>query len=467
MAFINISVLKKATFCCSLLVFISSRSFSETFIISSAGEFQNVQVDAKPNDSIVWKKGNYFNQNLILTADNVVFVAEDAGETIFTGSSSLKIEGDANVISGFQFIKGKIKGDVVDISGSNNTVKHINIQSYDSHYFLRVRPNCQYNKIMNCNFESKPETQESSVVQIEATEKLPGYHIISHCSFKNHTAPLGVGGDFGIEALRIGYSYQRTFISRTIVEYCYFEKCNGDYEVISNKACENVLRYNTFVDNGPAHLTLRHGSRAMVYGNFFMNGAGIRIKEGQNHSVVNNYFDTGDQFSIHIQNHHFDPVDTVKVVNNTFIGRGQLRLGGEGDYPPKNVLIVNSLFSGKFDSLISDATGNERWNQNVIKTHQATVEKDGFLVVSYDLQENEYGFSEPVFQHESLKKYKSNTPAVTDIIDLDDDFLIELDIMKQERSKMGNDMPGCYVPSMDMRLKWYATSKNTGPAYLD
>lgn len=467
MTVMNYSGLKKGIFCCLLLGLIYCRAFPATFIISSAVELQNVQKNIQSSDSILWKSGNYLNQNLILTANNIIFLAEEAGESIFTGSSSLRIEGSANVISGFQFLKGNIKGDVVDISGSNNIVKHINIQSYDSHYFLRVRPNCQYNKIMYCNFESKPETQESSVVQIEATENLPGYHIISHCSFKNHTAPPGVGGDFGIEALRIGYSYQRTFISRTVVEYCYFEKCNGDYEVISNKACENILRYNTFYNNGPAHLTLRHGSRAIVYGNFFLNGAGIRIKEGQNHAVVNNYFDTGEQFSIHIQNHHFDPVDTVRIINNTFIGKGQLLMGSEGDFPPNNILIANNLFNADLAKLISDVTGNEQWYQNVVKKHQYTNEKNGFLIVSYDLEENEFGFSEPVFQTGLHNIYKSNTPEIMDIVDLDDDFLIELDIMKQHRSKMGYDIPGCYMSGMDMKLKWYANNKNTGPAYLD
>lgn len=349
------------------------KAFPEAFTVNSLSEFENVQKKVKLNDSIVWKKGNYNDVYLIVEADGLFFLAEEPGGTIFSGNSTLKVEGDNNTISGFQFVDGKIEGDVIDISGDNNRVVHINIQSYDSHYYLRVRPNCQNNSISYCNFESKPETQESSVVQIEATEGLPGYHLVSHCTFLNHTAPLGAGGDYGIEALRIGYSYQRTFISRTIVEYCYFERCNGDYEVISNKACENILRYNTFVNNGPAHLTLRHGSRAMVYGNFFINGAGVRIKEGQNHALINNYFDTGDQFSIHIQNHHFDPVDTVRVINNTFVRYSSLMLGGNGDSQPKNVLFANNLFTDDIDLLFNDDTGKETWLNNGIQNRPHSI----------------------------------------------------------------------------------------------
>ncbi len=391
------------------LMHITHGVFAKSIKVNSVDGFEKAQANVNSGDTIIWINGEYENMNLVLAESNIVFMSEKPGATTFSGSSMLVVAGNGNTISGFQFVGGKIEGDVVDISGNNNTVEHINIQSYDSHYYLRIRPNCQYNLISYCNFESKPETQESSVVQIEATEKLPGYHVVSHCSFKNHTAPPGAGGDFGIEALRIGYSYQRTFISRTIIEYCYFEKCNGDYEVISNKACENVIRYSTFNNNGPAHLTLRHGSRNMVYGNFFVKGAGVRIKEGQNHRVINNYFDTGKQMALQIQNHHFDPVDTVIILNNTFISYGSLQLGGKGDYPPRHVSIANNLFSKKIDVLFSDPTGNESWHNNVIQKGDKQQKGDGLLAVSFGLKKNDYGIYEPEFKNNLLNNYKFRT----------------------------------------------------------
>lgn len=232
--------------------------------VASAASFENAQEKLSPGDSIIWEKGSFTNENLKLIANGINFLAEEAGKTIFSGSSTLEVSGNENVVSGFQFIGGKIKGNVVDISGNNNRMEQINIQAYDSHYYLCIRPNCEHNTVSYCNFESKPETQESSVVQVEAAESLPGCHIISHCSFKNHTAPPGAGGDYGIEALRIGYSYQAKFISRTIVEYCYFTKCNGDGEIVSNKARENIFRYNTFENNGESHFTFRHGKDNVI-----------------------------------------------------------------------------------------------------------------------------------------------------------------------------------------------------------
>ena len=51
------------------------------------------------------------------------------------------------------------------------------------------------------------------------------------------------------------------------------------------------LHDNTFENNTKAELVLRHGSEAVVYGNFFLNGkGGVRVREGQDHYIFNNYF---------------------------------------------------------------------------------------------------------------------------------------------------------------------------------
>lgn len=439
-----------------------SGAHANSFQVSSTNEFEDAQRDAKSGDSITWSPGIYQDVNLDLKTNDVVFLAARSGATTFSGSSALIISGSGNIVSGFQFIGGIIKGDVVDISGSRNTIQHINIFNYDSHYYLRVRPDCQYNKIVYCNFEAKPEAQESSVVQIEASENTIGYHVISHCSFRNHTAPEGAGGDYGIEALRIGYSYQRMFTSRTLVEYCYFEKCNGDYEIISCKARENLMRYNTFINNGPAHLTLRHGSVNMVYGNFFIGGAGVRVKEGQNHSIVNNYFDTGDHISINIQNHHFDPVDTVIIANNTVVSHSNMTLGGKGEYPPKYVLLSNNLFSSRINSLYTEETNAETWIDNVVQEGRLGNSNPQIKSEKFELVKNEQGYYCPKFKT-NLDPYNEKINwNIFNIPELDDDFKIAKDIMKQSRRK---EVPGCYVPNETI-LSPYANKNNTGPNYL-
>lgn len=441
-------------------------ALAKSITVGSMEEFEAAQEDLEPGDSLIWRAGTFENMPLELLCDSITFTSVFGGATVFSGSSSLKVTGNHNIVSGFQFVGGKIEGDLIDVYGNYNRIDNINMHSYDSHYYLRVRPNCVHNIISNCNFEAKPESQETSVVQIEATEDLPGYHLITHCSFKNHTAPPGAGEDFGIEALRIGYSYQRHMISRATVEYCYFEKCNGDYEVISCKACENVMRFNTFINNGPAHLTLRHGSRNVIYGNFFINGAGVRIKEGQNHAVVNNYFDTGDEFAIHLQNHHFDPVDTVTISNNTFIKYSTFKLGSKGDHPPENILLSNNLFSATIDTIFTDETGRETWIQNVVQSDEEGSGNAGFISASFDFKTNTYELEEPGTEWKFEEEFSPYIPKIFDIPVLDDDFKINQDIMKQSRNSNLHKIPGCYLPTGKVPLAFYAMRNNTGPMYL-
>lgn len=114
---------------CSVFIFVYSQAFSNSYYVDNAEGFKRVLKIAEVDDSIIWKTGSYNNLNLKIANDKLVFLAEVPGETIFSGSSELKIEGDGNIISGFQFIGGKIEGDVIDISGNHNRIEHINIKS--------------------------------------------------------------------------------------------------------------------------------------------------------------------------------------------------------------------------------------------------------------------------------------------------------------------------------------------------
>ena len=56
-------------------------------------------------------------------------------------------------------------------------------------------------------------------------------------------------------------------VSRMIVEDNYYEHCDGEAEIISNKSCENIYRRNTFVECKGA--LMRHGNRCTAEGNWF------------------------------------------------------------------------------------------------------------------------------------------------------------------------------------------------------
>lgn len=456
-----------------LLIILANLSYSRTFYIKSVAEYNAILLSSSAGDTVIWKKGVYENQLWKIKKNGIKIFAEIPGEVIFKGSSSVKISGDMITFSGFQFLDGFVTGHVIEVSGSNNLVSHVNISNYQSHYYLQIETTGRNNVIEYCNFEKKPLAQAGvspqSILQVEVDEKEPGNNIIRYCSFKNHTAPEDAGGDYGMEALRIGYSFQHTFISRTIVEYCYFKKCNGDGEIISNKARQNVFRYNTFYDNGKAQFTLRRGSENIIYGNFFFNGGGIRLKEGGNQLIFNNYFETGDWFALKFENFNGNPrLDNVLVAHNTFINSGKIELGGTGDFIPLNISFSNNIFSHSTSVVFADPTGTENYLSNIFDQKLGIRIQDGLQkVTSPGLEKNTLGYYQLVKGSPSIDKSSPVLSKITNYPGLDYDKDIRLDIMGNNRpvAEKLKDI-GCTEYSGTKEVNPYATEDNTGPSYF-
>jgi poly(beta-D-mannuronate) lyase len=118
------------------------------------------------------------------------------------------------------------------------------------------------NRVDHCYLEGHAPADVKMQVEVDKTE--PNEHRIDH----NHFGPRPPLGKNGGETIRLGYSHQSMNNSRTVVEENLFEKCDGEIEIISSKSCENIYRGNTFRDSEGC-LTLRHGNRCTIDGNYF------------------------------------------------------------------------------------------------------------------------------------------------------------------------------------------------------
>lgn len=213
---------------------------------------------SSPGDSILWADGEYRNVELEVEADGLYISAQTLGGVVFTGFSLVELVGDDLTYRGFQYVDGDINDkDVINIRGSRILVTEINIRAYTCYKYLRVRESSQYVTFTYCNFENRLNLIDQNILSILVNNNQPGYHKVQYCSFKNFD---GGGNDDGIEPIRIGVSSQADFVSRSLVEFCYFTRCDGDGEIISSKARQNVYRYNTFDGNTKAELVLRHGA---------------------------------------------------------------------------------------------------------------------------------------------------------------------------------------------------------------
>ena len=231
----GISTICLITFCMMLVI---PPGNTAVFLVDSQQEFDAAQNNAIMNDSIIWESGSYSNIYMNITKSNLYIAAETLGGTIFNASSRVNISGDYITFRGFQFVDGNIgTSDVINITGSHLLVNEINIRAYTSYKYLRIREASQYVDVTYCNFENRLNLDDQNILSILVDANQPGYHKIQHCSFKNFA---GTGNDLGIEPIRIGLSTQADRISRSLVEYCYFTQCDGDGELISSKATQNV-----------------------------------------------------------------------------------------------------------------------------------------------------------------------------------------------------------------------------------
>lgn len=437
------------------------------FSVSSQQEFEEAHNNAAANDSIVWETGTFSNIYMNISKSNLFIGAATLGGTIFTGASRVSITGDYITLEGLQFVGGNIgTNDIINTYGSYNHFNQLNLKDYTCYKYLRIREACQYNRVTYCNFENRLNLDDQNILSILVDETNPGYHKIQYCSFKNFD---GTGNDMGIEPIRIGLSTQADHISRSLVEYCYFTQCNGDGELISSKATQNVYRYNTFENNPKAELVLRHGSEAIVYANFFLNGkGGVRVREGQNHYIYNNYFYELDDRPIYLQNESSDPLDNINIAFNTITDCAEVILGGDGSYKPTNVTFSNNIFTDPQNDLFEEATGTETWISNIATSYLGiTLPSSGVTITDPLLEENSDGFF----------GLAANSPAINaalpgyallpqfegmDQIDAD----ISLDLMGQPRPAMTEEKDlGCSEFPHDVQIQPIATEENTGPDY--
>ncbi len=443
------------------LVFAQSR-----YEVSSGVEFNTAQEQASAGDTIVWESGVYDDTRLDINKDGLIVTAEPYGTVLFKGASRVTINADSITFSGFQYVGGVIGNlDVIRVYGSDVLITHVNIQNYTSFKYLRVYEASRRTTISYCNFENRLNLDDQNILSILVGDE-PGYHKIQYCSFKNFE---GIGLDEGIEPIRIGVSSQGHLDSRTLVEYCYFTRCNGDGEIISHKARQNVYRYNTFENNPVAELVLRHGDEGIVYGNFFINNmGGVRIREGSHHFIYNNYFERLNSRVIYLMNDPSDPLNDIHIYHNTIINSEEVRLGGTGNNPPTNVTLANNVFTDPKIRLFQEATGNEIWMGNLsFGTLGIDLPSTGLSNADPALIENTEGFFQPDSNSPVIAAASAGYPAIPLFPGMDYDHEIMLDLMKESRpDSIADRAIGASEFSSTVSVQPHATEMNTGPSYL-
>lgn len=341
---------------------ISASEPSKSF--SSVAELQSAIAAASPGDVLTLAPGTYMDAEITVSRAGLTISAQTPGTVIFSGASKINLKADSTIFNGFQFIDGDISGIVIKVSSSKNQLSDLNFSGYSAEKYINIEAGTQYNEISFCNFEDKPENAPiGNLVGVLPHPEIPGFHRIHFCSFKNLPGP---GGDYGNEPIRIGVGAKSDFISRTIIENCYWENSGlGDSESISIKCRENVIRYCTFNNNEEGMLVFRNGNDNMAYGNSFINSGGIRVKEANNIFCFDNYFENSG-FGDKVSSVSFDYIPgNLKNINflfNTFVNCAPINLGGNG---PSLNRWSNNLFRNKTGAIFQNPNAGTKWIGNI------------------------------------------------------------------------------------------------------
>jgi len=461
----------------------------ESTVVSSALEIHSIMGELSPGDTLVLADGVWNDQRISIHANgsetnSVVLIAETPGQVILTGFSSLALSGSYIEVNGLNFRDGYSTGDgVVEFRRygvratncrlTNTTIFNYNPSSITANYKW-VSMYGRNNQVDHCYFAGKSHDGATFVVWLTEPQDRENHHIIEYNYF-GYRPPLGFNGG---ETIRIGTSTYSMTNSQTIVRHNLFQKCDGEIEIISNKSCENIFFNNTFRDNAGC-LTLRHGNRCRVEGNFFFgennnDAGGVRII-GTDHEIVNNYFEglpgTGYRAAITFVmgvvdsplNRYFQ-VENATVAHNTLINCAESFLIGysgsdDQTLSPINCTIANNAVdAGNYDIFqFGPPEGNPQnfsYSQNIVMGRSLGVTDTSSGIIWLDPELN--------LAEDHLYRPSITSPLIGMASNLD--IVVNIDMDGQERpaaSDIGADQV-----STDPIIYGPMTEEQVGPDWI-
>ncbi|MBX3562796.1 MAG: right-handed parallel beta-helix repeat-containing protein [Sphingomonas sp.] len=329
-----------------------------------------------PGDEIVLADGTWRDFQILFegrgTAERpITLTAQTPGGVILSGQSNLRLSGEHLVVSNLVFRDGHTPTEEVIAfrrdsrrTASNSRVTGIVIDRFNAPDRRRedmwVSIYGQDNRVDHSHFVGKGNAGVTLAVIRPEGRSEPNRHRIDH----NYFGPRPTLGSNGGETIRIGTSDESLSDSETVVEDNYFERCDGEVEIVSLKAGGNIVRGNTFFES-QGSVVLRHGNGNLVERNVFIgngrpNTGGIRVIN-RNQIVRDNYLEglagTGFASALAVMNgvpdsaiNRYHQVANARIERNSFVATQRLTFAAGAD-AERSAAPIDSRFA---DNLIAD-----------------------------------------------------------------------------------------------------------------
>lgn len=397
--------------CLFLLSTSAYSALAEDYRVTNQAEFWALSEKLRPGDNIILGNGIWTDFEIVFEGRGLVDApitlrAETPGEVIITGASNLALFGEYLVVSGLVFRDGytpsqsvisfrKSKDELANNSRVTQTVIHnfTNPERFEADYWVAIYG--KNNRFDHNHLEGKRNRGVTLAVRLDSESSRENYHRIDH----NYFGPRPTLGSNGGETLRIGTSHFSRSNSFTTVENNYFDRCDGEVEIISSKSGSNVIRGNVFYES-KGTLTLRHGHDNLVEQNVFLGNdvahtGGIRVIN-RRQTIRNNYIEgvKGYRFggALVVMNgvpnspiNRYDGVEDSVIASNSLIDSDHIQLAAGSDAERSAVpirtsfdrnLIVQSKRTSDVFTVYDDISGIS-FSENVISGSDAPA-RQGF-----------------------------------------------------------------------------------------
>lgn len=394
--------------------------------LNDQAAFNEAVKAAGPGDTITLANGVWNDFEILFTGEGTEdeplrLTAEEKGKVIISGESNLRIAGEYLEVSGLVFKDGFTPTQEVvsfrrnkEHLANNSRITEIVIEDFNQ--IERQEPDFwvmmygKNNRFDHNHISGKRNKGVTMAVRLNTEASQQNKHRIDH----NYFGPRSILGSNGGETLRIGTSHYSMTDSLTVVENNYFDRCDGELEIISSKSGNNVIRGNTFFESRGT-LTMRHGEDTLVENNvFFGNGAdhtgGIRVINARQ-TVRNNYMEglTGSRFggALVVMNgvpnspvNRYQQVKDSVIENNSLVNSDNIQLAAGSDQErsavPIDTTFKNNLIyskSGEDVFTIYDDVSGIDFADNIVGSGMLPEISSGFSEKSLALSKTNAGLS--------------------------------------------------------------------------